>query len=162
MAKKKNTKGGGPTVHPVIDNEQEIRDRLYSECYEENVKKQISNSENFDRSILTLSASGLGLSLVFIKDIAPLKDAIFRQFLLGSWIFFTAAIIATIVSFMTSQQAIRFQIDRAQKYYLERRDEYLNKTCLSARLTEAINFTAGATFIAAVVCTVVFVIANLP
>ena len=92
-----------------------MRERLYKDHYDELVKKQISNSENFDRSVLTLSASGLGLSLAFIKDVAPIAQAHARGLLIGSWGLFGTAIVATIASFMSSQQAIRFQILAAHK-----------------------------------------------
>jgi hypothetical protein len=151
-----------PTEPSLEAKDNEVRERLFKESYEELVKKQISNSENFDRSVLTLSASGLGLSLGFIKDIAPLAHANGRELLISSWGLFGVAIIATIASFMTSQAGIRFQIYAAKKYYLERDDDFLAKTSVASKATDVLNFTAGATFIGAIVGTIFFVVLNLP
>lgn len=140
----------------------ELRERLFKESYDELVKKQISNSENFDRSVLTLSASGLGLSLAFIKDVAPLAKAFAIELLIVSWGLFGLSIIATIASFMTSQAAIRFQIFAARKYYLEEDDEYLAKRSIASKSTDILNFLAGAAFIAAIIGTILFVALNLP
>ena len=143
-------------------NDKEQRERLFKDSYDELVRKQISNSENFDRSVLTLSASGLGLSLAFLKDIVPLAQTHARWVLVVSWALFCIAIVATITSFMTSQAAIRFQINAAQKYYLERAEAYRSKTSIAGRITDWLNRLSGAAFIAAIICTIVFVVVNFP
>ena len=78
MSKRRRSSTGERTISsaPAITHDDtEVRHKLFKETYDELVKKQISNSENFDRSILTLSTSGLGISLAFIKDFVPLATA---------------------------------------------------------------------------------------
>ncbi len=137
------------------------RNRLFKEAYDELVKKQISNSENFDRSILTLSTSGLGISLAFIKDLVPLSTAHLKEALMLSWLLFAIAIISIMGSFITSQKAIMTQIDYSHKYYMQRDEEYLTKTNPWSAATIRLNYLAGASFILAISLTITFSVYNL-
>ena len=58
-------------------NEHELRLKLYGETRADLLKRQLSNSENADRAILSVSTAALGFSLAFLKDIVSLQDAIF-------------------------------------------------------------------------------------
>ncbi|MGB9103724.1 MAG: hypothetical protein WCC59_03105 [Terriglobales bacterium] len=62
-------------------SEESRAERLYDE-YRRKVFDDIkSGSENFDRSLLTLSSGALGLSLAFIKDIVRLEKAVWMPLL---------------------------------------------------------------------------------
>src|SRR3569832_1908841 len=71
----------------VKDSEE--RKRLYERHREELSKRQISNAENLDKSILTYSAAGLALSLGFLKDFIPISQAKYAWMLYGSLAGFT-------------------------------------------------------------------------
>lgn len=68
-------------------------------------------SKLFDRSILTLSAGALALSLTFVEKIAPnpLPESV--RMLLAAWIFFGGTILITLISFLVSQRAYQRQRD---------------------------------------------------
>lgn len=134
----------------------------YTSFREELVKKQNSNSENYDKSILTLASGGLGLSLAFIKDVVPIASVTCRTVLIQSWFLFVGAIVVTIVSFQTSQAAIRTSLDHAEKYYLQRRDEYVNARNVWVNVTDMLNILSGVLFVAAILWTAYFVAMNLP
>jgi hypothetical protein len=161
--KRKNSPGKSLQAIPQTEtpDDTDFRNRLFKENYDELVKKQISNSENFDRSILTLSTSGLGISLAFIKDFVPLATAEVKTCLMLSWVLFAVAIISTMGSFLTSQKAITTQIDYSHKYYLERKDEYLALANPYSAATSRLNFAAGAAFIFAIFLTIFFSVYNL-
>ncbi len=89
----------------------EERKRLHDSLRDELFKRQLSNSENLDRAILMLSSAGLGLSLVFVKDLVPLAQADCMCILYFSWFLFGFAILSTIVSFFVSQQGIKKQLE---------------------------------------------------
>jgi hypothetical protein len=150
-----------PAVEETTANDTELRERLHKEIYEELVKKQISNSENFDRSVLTFSASALGLSLTFVKDFAPLAQANARWILVLSWFLFGAAIISTMISFLLSQEAIRLQIIAAERYYIHRDESALNES-LASKWTLRLNRFSGIAFVTGMVLTILFVVLNLP
>lgn len=141
---------------------ENIRSKIYDEYRRELTVKQNSNSENYDKSILTLSSAGLGLSLAFIKDIVPLARVHDHSMLLASWSFFAAAIVITLVSFQCSQRAIQRALDDAEKYYLKNIEEYQTKNNPWNTATSWLNSISGIAFVLAVLATAVFVFTNLP
>ena len=65
------------------------------------------------------------------------------------------------VSFVLSQFAIKRQLKYAEKYYLDKEDEYLNKQNFLATFTEFANYTAGVFFVIGIITTIVFVSVNI-
>jgi len=51
------------------------RQRVYERTRDDLLKRQLSNAENFDKAILSVSTAALGFSLAFLKDIVPLAEA---------------------------------------------------------------------------------------
>lgn len=135
--------------------------RLCKEFLDDARKRQLSSSENFDKSILTYSSGGLALSLAFLKDFIPIKTATMPYLLYGSWSLFVLATALTIISFLVSYRAQTMSITFAEKYYLEGNEDYLNKTSWCDLYTRWSNRFAGGSFILALVFTSVFVAVNL-
>ena len=79
----------------------------------------LSNSEQFDKAILTLSSSGLGLSIAVIQYVVPLDDGKYFFLLWGAWVLFSMAIITTVISFMTTKEAINEMRYYAHQFYIE-------------------------------------------
>ena len=138
----------------------EERKQVYAATRQDLLSRQLSNSERFDNAILTLSTGALGISLAFIKDIVPMACAIGIGWLMGSWWLFGAAIISTMLSFIASQLGIKRQMYFAEEYYLNEKDEFLNKKNILARSTDILNYLAGALFLAGILSTVLFVSIN--
>ena len=60
---------------------------LYSE-HRRQVWQDIQNStNNFEQHLLAISSAALGVSLVFVKDIVPLKQAVNLKLLYTSYLF---------------------------------------------------------------------------
>lgn len=157
---KKKLKAAVP-VADAKNNDAAARRQLYDETYGELVKKQMSNSENFDKAILTLSSSGLGLSLAFIKDFVPMESASAKPMLLFSWLMFTAAILSTVGSYHTSQEAIDVQLKTAEDYYIREDAGALQRENPFASATLRLNKAAGIAFTIAIALTMLFVTYNL-
>ena len=145
----------------MTEDDLKTRQQLYTETRKDLLTRQLSNSERYDGAILTLSTGALGLSLAFIKDIAPLPSAHSLNVLIISWWLFGSAIISTLISFLLSQRGISRQLHYAERYYLHREEEYLTKTNCFAKATDVMNHISGFLFVAAVVLTIVFVSANI-
>ena len=64
---------------------------LYVKEEEELSKRDLSNVENLDKAILSLSSAGLGLSLVFIRNVVKLAEADHVWVLHVSWLMFVLA-----------------------------------------------------------------------
>ena len=97
---------------PERDYEQYLKER------DELLKRQLSNSQLFDKAILTLSSAGLGFSLAFIRKGVSLDEATQVYLLYFSWGLFFLAIASTLISFFTSQRAISKQLEFNEGYYL--------------------------------------------
>lgn len=95
---------------------EEERRKLYHQSREELLRRQLSNSQILDKSILSLSSAGLGLSVAFIKNVVSLTQATSLWLLHLSWLMFTLAIICTLISFLTSQKSIKKELNRIYQY----------------------------------------------
>jgi hypothetical protein len=154
---------GGPGVFTETQLEETLEDRLrvYEQYRADLLTRQLSNSENFDKSVLTLSSAGLGFSLAFIKDIVPVADAVHPWLLYVSWVGFAIAIVSTLISFHTSQKAIDRHLEYAEEYYLQGKRESANKRSGWARATHWLGLLSASVFVLAVVLTILFVGLNL-
>lgn len=136
------------------------RQRLFFETKSDLLNRQLSNSQIFDKSILSLSTAFLGFSLAFIKDVTSSNETNHLWLLFLSWMSFGLAIVSTILSFISSQSGIEKQMVYAKKYYLDGQDEYLDKRNWQADLTHWLFHFSGIIFIIAILSSIVFVITN--
>jgi hypothetical protein len=120
-----------------------------------------SSSDEFDKSILTYSSAGLGISLVFLKDIVPLANAVGLSLLYASWVAFGMAILVTVGSFHLSVIAFEDHIQNLTTYGLSRRPEDLNPPNRKASWLRFLKWVSGGCFVLAVAGTIVFSIWNL-
>jgi hypothetical protein len=127
--------------------------QLFSELKTELFKRQLSNSENFDKAILTYASGALALSLAFLKDFVPLAGAC-------SWMLFALCITITVASYLMSQLGIKRQLRLAERYYLEKDESALKETNTSALCTEYFNLASGTCFCVAVFLTTGFIASN--
>lgn len=144
-----------------METDQAERQRLYSETRTDLLTRQLSNSEKLDGAILTLSTAALGVSIAFIDNVVKLENAQNILLLKISWCLFGFSIVSTLVSFIASQIGIKTQLNYAEEYYLNCKQEYLTKPNEAAKWTERLNYTSAFLFIAALFFTVLFVILNL-
>jgi hypothetical protein len=120
-------------------------------------KRQQSNAENYDKAVLTLSTAALGFSVGLLKDFIRLGSAVLPWSLYVSWGTLTMAVVATIISFFTSQYAITVHISRVYDYdyCLGAEDEPPPRT-KCAILTDILNYAFGALFVIGIVLTTLF------
>lgn len=136
------------------------RQRIYEEYRKDLLARQLSNAQNFDKAILSLSTAGLGFSLAFIKDIIPFSKAAYLGLLLYSWYLFGGAIILTLVSFHSSQIGIDNQLILAERYYLKCEADALKKTGWDTATTWLTRIS-GIFFLTAISLTIAFVSINI-
>lgn len=135
--------------------------KLHADYVAEVHKRELSSSENFDKSILTFSSAGLALSVGFLKDFVPIRTAELPWALYLSWILFTLATCATMGSFLVSSRALADQKTLAYVYYIERDESVLQRENKWDRLTRILNYVSGGSFLLAMVLTVLFISINL-
>ncbi|MCA8047515.1 hypothetical protein [Burkholderia arboris] len=144
------------------EKEFEERKRLYERHRDDLSKRQISNAENLDKSILTYSGTGLALSLGFLKDFIPIAKAEIAWALYASWVFFTLAMVLVVISYVVSLKVIGLQLDRAERYYLSSNEDALTERGKWDSTADHMNnWMSAAAFVLAIVLTILFVSANL-
>ena len=139
----------------------EERRAIFDKYWAEAQNRQRSSSENFDKSILTYSSSGLALSLTFLKDFSPSGVAIQVEWLYLSWLCFFFSISLTVVSFWVSYKAQEKSIIFAEEYLINEREEFRNRKTWCDIFVEFSNVISGVTFVAAIISTAIFVKINL-
>jgi hypothetical protein len=118
--------------------------KLYAEYRKDLLARQLSNSENFNRSILSLSSAILAVSVAFLRSQGPSPTPHYVGVLSTSWIAFALAIVSTVLSFMTSQVAIDRHLQFAARYYLEGREDAIELFSIFGRMTSWLNRFSGA------------------
>lgn len=142
-------------------NEDEQKQKLFAEFKAELYKRELSNSENFDKAVLTYSTAGLGFSLAFLKDFLPIAKAQCGWLLYTSWALFVLSIVLTIFSFFASQCGITKQLSLSERYYLKKEESALTERNWFPEITDWLNNLSGVAFIAALIATTVFISINL-
>lgn len=138
------------------------RKRLYERQRDDLSKRQISNAENLDRSILTYSGAGLALSLGFLKDFIPIARAKYSWALYGSWFFFTLAMVLVVISYVLSLKVLELELDRAGRYYLQEDEKAFTESGLWDACAKHVNhWMSAVAFAIALVLTTFFVSMNL-
>lgn len=108
-------------------------------------------SQDFDKAIMTLAAGALGISIAFVNQVAPHpRDT---AWLATAWSLFAAALVFILISFITSQSAIRWEIDHL---YDDPRPKRPHR-----KWTTRLNTAAAGAFVLGVVSLVVFALVNV-
>lgn len=96
-----------------------LRHQQYLEERKMSIESEGQTAAQFDKSVLTLSAGAFGISLAFLKDIAPSPDTLSVKLLAFAWFGFGASMACTLISFLTSQAVFRRQRDINDQAYLD-------------------------------------------
>ena len=155
---------GEERQNPQDVSDSDDSEKLY-EVYlkeeEELSKRDLSNVENLDKAILSLSSAGLGLSLVFIKNVIELAKANHVWILHASWLMFVLAITSTLLSYLFGQRALDRQREFNEKYFLEGDEDAGQQISFASRMTRFLSYVSVFTYIAAVSGTALFIGLNL-
>jgi len=125
------------------------------------IQAEQNSANQFDKTIITLSAGALGLSIVFMREIASTPREGTVSFLRGSWICFGLSLLFVLLSFLLSQQALRRQREILDKQYKNESDAAEGTNC-PARITGYLNWASIIAFMIGVVLLTKFSIENLP
>lgn len=123
-------------------------------------KRELSNTDNYDKHILTLSSAGLAISLTVFKDIAPQGQTAHIWLLYSAWVLFGCAILSTIFSFLISNAALRAELEIAHKYYIEEDESVFGKVSLISKVLSWVNRFSGIFFVLAISSVITFGVIN--
>lgn len=158
--------GTGTASKPEIAGEEARtptpeEEALYGSYLAEIEKRELSASEQFDKSVLTISSAGLGLSLTLLKDVIQLDRAMYLPTLYASWVCFVGAILCTLLSFLASGRALDHQKGVAFRAYRLGEGAAFTERNPFDTLTRHLNRASATCFVFALVLTTAFVIINL-
>lgn len=125
------------------------------------VNAKLEEAKLFDKAILTLAAGVSGLSLAFIKQIAPEPKPATMCLLVATWGTFSGSILSTLISFLTSQSACSKQLEILDKWYKNNNKETKKNKNRFATYTKILNWTSMALFIIGVIFLIAFSKLNL-
>ena len=143
--------------HQYSDEEIEGNYDQYIESRNKLHERQFSNSQLFDKAILALSSAGLGFSLAFIRKGVSIAETTQVYLLYASWLLFFLAIAFTLVSFFTSNSAIKKQLKSDEAYYFENKSDDSKDL---GRKTELLTLFSMLFYLFAIVCVILFTILN--
>lgn len=132
----------------ITEGNRESRDREWL------VKADYDASRDFDKAIMTLAAGALGLSIVFVHDLAPHPDGV--PILAVAWALFAASLLAILVSFLFSQGALRREITA-----LDEGKVLSTPGGIPGRVTFCLNIAGAITLILGIASLVTFAIINV-
>lgn len=124
--------------YPEITNNSIDEDdyKLYNEYAKEVDKRILSNVENFDKNILTISTFLLGLSLIFIKDIVGDETPKNIEYIHSSWTYLLVSIAMTITSFIVGWKDNEISLNHFYKFLIEKRGNYEDKKSIYSYILE--------------------------
>lgn len=134
---------------------------LHDSSREDLLKRQLSNSENYDKAILSLSSAGLALSLTVIKFVIPLDKATNLLALKLSWGLFLITIISSVLAFLVGNKAISKQLTIQEDYYIKCLRKAQTESNNYSKANSIINIITGVAFACAISSVIYFVIVNL-
>ena len=121
------------------------------------VETEHQASRDFDKAIMTLSAGALGISIAFVRDLAPQPVLHSVKWLGYAWASLSLSLLAILISLLISQFALRRAIGQVDKGTI--RTEHPGG--LLATLTVILNILAALALIAGVGSLAFFALANV-
>lgn len=143
------------------EQEQKEATDIFTSFRNESLKRQLSNTENYDKSILTLSSTGLAVSLTLL-NIIHLNTACYSWLLPLSWWLFLTCIALSLIAYQVSNLALNRQLDIAERYYINQEEEAFHQRNRFSEFNDRLNSVVGIVFICALSAIVVFFSLNLP
>jgi len=143
------------------DEERKRCEEIHDKFRDDLLQRQLSNSENYDKTIISLSSAGLALSLTAIRFVVPLDLASHLWLIKLSWILFFITIICSIVAYQIGNKAISRQMEIAEDYYLTGLVSAQKASNPYSKINSTINNFTGVFFLLAISSVTFFVIINL-
>ena len=141
------------------EEEQKRAVEIYDSYRDTLIKGRFSNDENYDKTIITLSSSGLALSLTAIRFAIKTTEYLFL--LKAAWWLFGITIFISIIAYRLSNYALDKQLEIAEEYYLKDIENAFSKKNWYSSINDCLNIIIGITFITATAFVISFVTLNI-
>lgn len=119
---------------------QEIADQMYDSFRDELRKRELSNTENYDKTVLTLSSASLAFSVAILNGL-PTKD--YFGILAIAWVLLVAVIISTLSAYLVGNKALADEQEKARRYYKESDESAFDESSCADKLNKWLNRFSG-------------------
>lgn len=97
--------------------DQKVANEMFDTFRDDLLKRDLSNTENYDKAVLTSSSAALGFSLTAVKFIVPVESSSYVWLLLCGWLLLVISVIFSLTAYLISNKAIQIQLKNARDYY---------------------------------------------
>lgn len=143
------------------EQEQKSADDAFDKLRDDILKRDLSNTENYDKALLTLSASSLALSLTAIKFVVPIATASHINILKFAWALLVASVICSLVAYLVSNKAMAIELENARDYYIKGDEEAFKRNNRFSAANRWLNLFTGVAFAIAICSIVTFITINI-
>ncbi|MDO3383011.1 hypothetical protein [Gilvimarinus algae] len=141
--------------------DQKVADEMFDKFRDDLLKRELSNSEGYDKAILALSSASLGFSLTVIKFIVPIDTAIHLWLLVLCWSLLVLCVIFSLSAYLVSNKAILMQLNNARDYYKKGIDDAFTRKNIYDSINIILNQVTGLLLAIAISIIVVFISINI-
>lgn len=141
--------------------EQEQAEKLYDLHIKELHRRYLSNVENYDKALLTLSSSTLGFSLLAIRYIVPWETADLLGMLILAWFLMGISVITSLIAYRIGNEAINEEEKKATDYYLKGVEEAIERKNPYKKWNRWLNNATGLLFAISLFLVLLFVSLNI-
>ena len=99
--------------------------RRFDELRDDLNRRELSNTEAYDKAIFAVSSTFLGVSVAGFKDSWCATDAHYLWMMLTSWTLLALIIPVSLFSFIVSNSGIAVLRDAPRRYYIDEIEEAL-------------------------------------
>ena len=141
--------------------QREFAHRRFDELRDDLSRRELSNTEAYDKAIFAVSSTFLGVSVAGFKILVQPIDAHHLWMMLLSWALLALVIPVSLFSFIVSNRGIAVLRDASRRYYIDEIEKALQSPNGYVKLNKGMNITAGIGLTLAVLLAVSFIIINV-
>jgi hypothetical protein len=143
-------------------NDDEVRRKLYDDCYKDCVSTIRSSTEAYDRNLIAISSAFILVPASLVRQISGpqhrLVGPVNFYAALGCFVFTITCVIA---SYMLSVKALHCRINDAHDYYINQIESAFNRNTIWSRTLSVVNVISGLAFFCGIFLTALFIYRNL-
>ncbi len=141
--------------------QREFAHRRFDELRDDLNRRELSNTEAYDKAIFAVSSAFLGVSVAGFKILVQPSDAHHLWMMLTSWSLLALVIPVSLFSFIVSNRGIAVLRDASRRYYIDEIEEALQAPNGYVKINKGMNIAAGIGLTLAVLLAVGFIIINV-
>lgn len=141
--------------------EQTEARRLLAELRREILARELSNTQAYDKAVLTLSSATLAFSLSATNALFSMEEMRASYLLVIGWLLLATSISVSLSSFLVSNRALSAHLQHAEAYYLENDEASFNRSTLYDSVNRWANRVVGLALVISIFLIVAFFTLNI-